>query len=51
MNGNAITVSEGTRAFVNFSLSLADGSEIDSNFPHPPSALNPVSQQLLSRPL
>jgi FKBP-type peptidyl-prolyl cis-trans isomerase SlpA len=28
----AVPVSEGTRVFVNFSLSLEDGSEIDSNF-------------------
>lgn len=27
-----VTVSEGTRVFLNFSLSLEDGSEIDSNF-------------------
>ena len=27
-----VPVSEGTRVFVNFSLSLQDGSEIDSNF-------------------
>jgi FKBP-type peptidyl-prolyl cis-trans isomerase SlpA len=28
----SVPVSEGTRVFVNFSLSLEDGSEIDSNF-------------------
>ncbi|MDX1733390.1 MAG: FKBP-type peptidyl-prolyl cis-trans isomerase [Halioglobus sp.] len=32
MSVNVITVSEGTRVFVNFSLSLEDGSEVDTNF-------------------
>ena len=32
MTGLSVPVSEGTRVFVNFSLSLEDGSEIDSNF-------------------
>ena len=32
MKGSGVTVSEGTRVFLNFSLSLEDGSEIDSNF-------------------
>ena len=27
-----LPVSEGTRGYVNFSLSLEDGSEVDSNF-------------------
>ncbi|MAT92354.1 MAG: peptidylprolyl isomerase [Halioglobus sp.] len=29
---NEVTVSEGTRVFLNFSLSLEDGSEVDTNF-------------------
>ena len=29
---NTMPVSEGTRVFLNFSLSLDDGSEVDSNF-------------------
>ncbi|MCB1842020.1 MAG: peptidylprolyl isomerase [Halioglobus sp.] len=29
---SAVTVSEGTRVFLNFSVSLEDGSEVDSNF-------------------
>ena len=28
----ALTVSEGTRVFLNFSVSLEDGSEVDTNF-------------------
>lgn len=32
MNANVLTVSEGTRVFLNFSLSLDDGSEVDTNF-------------------
>lgn len=32
MTALAVPVSEGTRVFVNFSLSLEDGYEIDSNF-------------------
>jgi len=32
MTAVSVPVSEGTRVFVNFSLSLQDGSEIDSNF-------------------
>ncbi|MEP5766304.1 MAG: peptidylprolyl isomerase [Halieaceae bacterium] len=32
MNEIVVPVSEGTRVFLNFSLSLEDGSEIDSNF-------------------
>jgi FKBP-type peptidyl-prolyl cis-trans isomerase SlpA len=32
VTGLSVPVSEGTRVFVNFSLSLEDGSEIDSNF-------------------
>lgn len=28
----AVSVSEGTRVFLNFSVSLEDGSEVDSNF-------------------
>lgn len=32
----AVPVSEGTRVYLNFSLSLEDGSEIDSNFGAPP---------------
>lgn len=32
MTAIAVPVSEGTRVFVNFSLSLEDGYEIDSNF-------------------
>lgn len=32
MNEIAVPVSEGTRVFLNFALSLEDGSEIDSNF-------------------
>ncbi|MCZ6829972.1 MAG: FKBP-type peptidyl-prolyl cis-trans isomerase [Gammaproteobacteria bacterium] len=32
MTALSVPVSEGTRVFVNFSLSLEDGSEIDSNF-------------------
>jgi FKBP-type peptidyl-prolyl cis-trans isomerase SlpA len=32
MNGIDVAVSEGTRVFLNFALSLEDGSEIDSNF-------------------
>jgi FKBP-type peptidyl-prolyl cis-trans isomerase SlpA len=32
MSALSVPVSEGTRVFVNFSLSLEDGSEIDSNF-------------------
>jgi FKBP-type peptidyl-prolyl cis-trans isomerase SlpA len=31
-----VTVGEGTRVFVNFALSLEDGSEIDSNFTDDP---------------
>ncbi len=30
----SVPVGEGTRVFLNFSLSLEDGSEIDSNFTH-----------------
>jgi len=29
---NEVTVSEGTRVFLNFSVSLEDGAEVDSNF-------------------
>ena len=29
---NTMPVSEGTRVFLNFSLSLDDGSEVDTNF-------------------
>ncbi|TGD71567.1 peptidylprolyl isomerase [Mangrovimicrobium sediminis] len=29
---NSVPVSEGTRVFLNFSVSLDDGSEVDSNF-------------------
>ena len=32
MSDIAVPISEGTRVFLNFSLSLEDGSEIDSNF-------------------
>jgi FKBP-type peptidyl-prolyl cis-trans isomerase SlpA len=32
MNTSEVPVSEGTRIFLNFSLSLEDGSEVDSNF-------------------
>ena len=32
MNPVDVPVSEGTRIFLNFSLSLEDGSEVDSNF-------------------
>lgn len=32
INPVAVPVSEGTRIFLNFSLSLEDGSEVDSNF-------------------
>lgn len=32
MSDQAMPVGEGTRIFLNFSLSLEDGSEIDSNF-------------------
>jgi FKBP-type peptidyl-prolyl cis-trans isomerase SlpA len=32
MTDTGVPVSEGTRVFLNFSLSLEDGSEIDSNF-------------------
>ncbi len=32
MEPTSVTVSEGTRVFLNFALSLEDGSEIDSNF-------------------
>ncbi len=32
MNTCEVPVSEGTRIFLNFSLSLEDGSEVDSNF-------------------
>ncbi|MEH6582012.1 MAG: FKBP-type peptidyl-prolyl cis-trans isomerase [Halioglobus sp.] len=32
MNSIDVPVSEGTRIFLNFSLSLEDGSEVDSNF-------------------
>lgn len=32
MTDTSVPVSEGTRVFLNFSLSLEDGSEIDSNF-------------------
>ncbi len=32
MEQTSVTVSEGTRVFLNFALSLEDGSEIDSNF-------------------
>lgn len=32
MNELSVSVGEGTRVFLNFSLSLEDGSEIDSNF-------------------
>jgi FKBP-type peptidyl-prolyl cis-trans isomerase SlpA len=32
MNDISVTVGEGTRVFLNFALSLEDGSEIDSNF-------------------
>jgi FKBP-type peptidyl-prolyl cis-trans isomerase SlpA len=32
MTDSGVPVSEGTRVFLNFSLSLEDGSEIDTNF-------------------
>ena len=32
MNATDVPVSEGTRVYLNFSLSLDDGSEVDSNF-------------------
>ena len=32
MNSIEVPVSEGTRVFLNFSLSLEDGSQVDSNF-------------------
>ena len=32
MDSIDVPVSEGTRIFLNFSLSLEDGSEVDSNF-------------------
>jgi len=32
MSADPVTVSEGTRVFLNFSVSLEDGSEVDSNF-------------------
>ncbi len=34
MGDRSVPVSEGTRVYANFSLSLEDGSEIDSNFNH-----------------
>jgi len=36
MSPIAVPVSEGTRVVVNFSLSLEDGSEVDSNFDQDP---------------
>ncbi len=33
---NLVTVSEGTRVYLNFSISLEDGSEVDSNFGQDP---------------
>ena len=33
---NVVTVSEGTRVYLNFSISLEDGSEVDSNFGQDP---------------
>ena len=36
MIDTGVPVSEGTRVFLNFSLSLEDGSEIDSNFSDEP---------------
>ena len=32
MSNIDVPVSEGTRVFLNFSVSLEDGSEVDSNF-------------------
>ncbi len=32
MNTSNVSVSEGTRVFLNFSVGLEDGSEVDSNF-------------------
>ena len=36
MNLNDVPVSEGTRIFLNFSLTLEDGSEVDTNFDSEP---------------
>jgi FKBP-type peptidyl-prolyl cis-trans isomerase SlpA len=36
MAPGSVTISEGTRVFLNFALSLEDGSEIDSNFSDDP---------------
>ena len=36
MSQSMVSVSEGTRVFLNFSLSLEDGSEVDSNFGEDP---------------
>ena len=36
MEQGSVTISEGTRVFLNFALSLEDGSEIDSNFSDDP---------------
>ncbi len=36
MSESMVSVSEGTRVYLNFSLSLEDGSEVDSNFGQEP---------------
>ncbi len=36
MQQSSVTIGEGTRVFLNFALSLEDGSEIDSNFSNEP---------------
>ncbi len=36
MSESMVSVSEGTRVYLNFSLSLEDGSEVDSNFGEEP---------------
>ena len=47
MTAGNLPVSEGTRVYVNFSLSLEDGSEVDSNFGGEPVAFEVGDGSLL----
>lgn len=47
MNDDLVTIGDGTRVFLNFSLSLEDGSEVDSNFGGEPVAFEVGDGSLL----
>jgi FKBP-type peptidyl-prolyl cis-trans isomerase SlpA len=47
MNDETVTIGDGTRVFLNFALSLEDGSEVDSNFGGEPVAFKVGDGNLL----